>query len=155
MRTREYALSLIVKFFYPYNKTVDLSTQRFSAILAYLLQLHSNPFASTSHALQWHKPTFCCDHRQLQYPPCPRSGEVNQGCGALLHFLPPPPPPPHSPDFSPIEETFSKVKQAMKSIEREITQIRDVKQFCYTVSCRYITPDDCHGWSHNCGIYNV
>ena len=37
-----------------------------------------------------------------------------QDVGALLHFLPP-----YSPDFAPIEETFSKVKQAMKSIEKE------------------------------------
>ena len=33
-----------------------------------------------------------------------------QDVGALIHFLPP-----YSPDFAPIEETFSKVKQAMKS----------------------------------------
>ena len=72
-----------------------------------------------------------------------------QDVGALVHILPP-----YSPDFAPIEETFSKIKQAMKSIERDTIQIRD----CETVllqSFLQVTPDDCQGWIHNCGIYNV
>ena len=72
-----------------------------------------------------------------------------QDVGALLHFLPP-----YSPDFAPIEETFSKVKQAMKSIEKENT---------YTSACESIllqsflevTPEDCQGWIKDCGIYNA
>ena len=72
-----------------------------------------------------------------------------QDVGALLHFLPP-----YSPDFAPIEETFSKVKQAMKSINTENTRLSD----CETVllqSFLQVTPDDCQGWIHNCGIYGV
>ena len=37
-----------------------------------------------------------------------------QEIGALVHFLPP-----YSPDFNPIEETFSKVKTKLKSVENE------------------------------------
>ena len=70
-----------------------------------------------------------------------------QDVGALLYFLPP-----YSSDFAPIEETFSKVKQAMKSIEKENTQVI-VKAFCYKVSWRLLLKTV--GWIKDCGIYNV
>ena len=70
-----------------------------------------------------------------------------QDVGTLLHFLPP-----YSSDFAPIEETFSKVKQAMKSIEKENTQVI-VKAFCYKVSWRLLLKTV--GWIKDCGIYNV
>lgn len=53
-----------------------------------------------------------------------------QDVGALIHILPP-----YSPDFAPIEETFSKVKQAMKSIQKTQDFVI-VKVFCYKVSSR-------------------
>ena len=71
-----------------------------------------------------------------------------QDVGALLHFLPP-----YSPDFAPIEETFSKVKQAMKSINTE-----ENTSDCENVllqSFLQVTPEDCQGWINNCGIYDV
>ena len=39
-----------------------------------------------------------------------------QDVGDLIHFLPP-----YSPYFTPIEETCSKVKHSLKSIEKEVT----------------------------------
>ena len=47
-----------------------------------------------------------------------------QDVGALLYFLPP-----YSPDFAPIEETFSKVEQSMKSIEKELVYTSDCENY--------------------------
>ena len=70
-----------------------------------------------------------------------------QDVGALLHFLPA-----YSPDFAPIEETFSKVKQSMKSIEKEIVYTSDCETLLLQ-SFLQVTPDDCQAWIRNCGIY--
>ena len=48
-----------------------------------------------------------------------------QYVGALLRFLLP-----YSPDFAPIEEMFSKVKEVMKSIEKENNTQVIVKAVC-------------------------
>ena len=40
--------------------------------------------------------------------------EKIQEVGALVHFLPP-----YSPDYNPIEETFSKVKSLLRSMDME------------------------------------
>lgn len=72
-----------------------------------------------------------------------------QDVGALVHFLPP-----YSPDFAPIEETFSKVKQCMKSIEKGLTYTTDYETLLLQTFLE-VTIDDCQGWIHNCGIYNV
>ena len=72
-----------------------------------------------------------------------------QDVGALLHFLPP-----YSPDFAPIKETFSKVKQAMKSIEKENTYTSNCESILLQ-SFLEVTPEDCQGWIKDCGIYNV
>jgi transposase len=54
--------------------------------------------------------------------------------------------PPFSPDFAPIEETFSKVKQAMKSIEKENTYTSDCESILLQ-SFLEVTPEDCQGWN--------
>lgn len=69
-----------------------------------------------------------------------------QDTGALVHFLPP-----YSPDFQPIEETFSKVKANLKLIEEDMGTI-DIEVLLLT-SFLSITPQDCHGWIHHSGIY--
>ena len=46
-----------------------------------------------------------------------RSLELIQSTGALVHFLPP-----YSPDLSPIEELFSKVKGCLRENDRAIEQ---------------------------------
>ena len=76
---------------------------------------------------------------------------INTRCGALLHFLPP-----YSPDFAPIiiEETFSKVKQAMKSIKKENTYTSDCESILLQCFLE-VTPEDCPGWIRDCGIYNA
>ena len=70
-----------------------------------------------------------------------------QDVGALLHFLSA-----YSPDVSPIEETFSKVKQSMKSIEKEIVYMSDCEALILQ-SFLQVTSDDCQAWICNCGIY--
>lgn len=66
-----------------------------------------------------------------------------QDTGALVHFLPP-----YSPDFQPIEETFSKVKSELKLIEEDM----DI-EVLLLASFTSITPQDCQGWIHHSGIY--
>ena len=41
--------------------------------------------------------------------------------GALVHFFPP-----YLPDFNPIEEAFSKVKQVLKTTETEMNEVSDI-----------------------------
>ena len=70
-----------------------------------------------------------------------------QDVGALIHYLPP-----YSPDINPIEETFSKVKQSMKSIKKELVYTSDCKALLL-LSFLQVTPEDCQAWIRNCGIY--
>lgn len=69
-------------------------------------------------------------------------GEV----GALVYFLPP-----YSPDFAPIEECFSKVKNTMRAMEQEaqVTDIETIALAAFTA----ITPEDCKNWIGISGIY--
>ncbi len=68
--------------------------------------------------------------------------------GALLIFLPP-----YSPDYNPIEETFSKVKTSIKAYEQELemgcTSIKDLVLLAFA----QITQTDCYNWINHCGIY--
>ena len=63
--------------------------------------------------------------------------------GALVHFLPP-----YSPDFNPIEETFSKVKAEMKSLEASMADVADIETIVFSAFVR-VTPEDCKGWIMN------
>ena len=60
--------------------------------------------------------------------------------GALVHFLPL-----YSPDFSPIEETFSKVKAEMKNMEVSMEDVLDIETIVFSAFAT-ITPEDCKGW---------
>ena len=64
--------------------------------------------------------------------------------GALVHFLPP-----YSPDYNPIEETFSKVKMEMKKLEGSPFDIETIVHAAFAT----VTPDDCKGWILNNSIY--
>jgi transposase len=68
-----------------------------------------------------------------------------QDVGALLVFLPP-----YSPDFNPIEETFSKLKSVLKSLDQNF----DMETLLY-MSMLEITQDDCMGWIGHTGIYSM
>ena len=63
--------------------------------------------------------------------------------GALVHFLPP-----YSPDFNPIEETFSKVKTTLKSTESIMADITDVETLLLG-SFMSVTLEDCQGWIYH------
>ncbi len=67
--------------------------------------------------------------------------------GAIVHFLPP-----YSPDYNPIEETFSKVKSTMRSLEEMMTQIDDIETIALSAFSS-ITEDDCKNWIGDSRIY--
>ena len=64
-----------------------------------------------------------------------------KGCQVL--FLPG-----YSPDFSPIEETFSKLKTALR---RAGARTREALQEAISQALLTITAQDAHGWFQHCG----
>ena len=74
--------------------------------------------------------------------------ELITAAGALLIFLPP-----YSPDYNPIEETFSKVKTYIRAQEQELElggmDLKDIILLAFA----QITPTDCVKWINHCGIY--
>ena len=66
--------------------------------------------------------------------------------GAKIVFLPP-----YSPDFSPIENAWSKIKGKLKNLKARTTEefARAVK-----VAVKAVTGSDCEEWFEHCG-YNV
>jgi len=63
--------------------------------------------------------------------------------GAELRFLPP-----YSPDFNPIEEAFSKVKQALRRAQARTDD--DLRAATWSAFAT-ITPRDAAGWFTHCG----
>ncbi len=63
--------------------------------------------------------------------------------GASLLFLPA-----YSPDFSPIEEAFSKVKALLK---KEAARIREALIEAIGRALNAVTPEDAKGWFVHCG----
>ena len=72
------------------------------------------------------------------------------GVGALLVFLPP-----YSPDYNPIEETFSKVKTLIKAYEEEMEMDHMELLDIVLTAFSHITQQDCQNWIDHCEIYNV
>ena len=69
--------------------------------------------------------------------------ETIEAAGARLEYLPP-----YSPDFNPIENMWSKVKQSLKSrAPRTLGQLTKAA----TVAFARVTADDCHGFFLNAG----
>jgi len=64
--------------------------------------------------------------------------------GAIVHFLPP-----YSPDFMPIELTFSKVKILMKADEHTCMDVETALLAAFAT----ITPQDCQNWISESGLY--
>ena len=56
--------------------------------------------------------------------------------------------PAYSPDFSPIEEAFSKIKSVLRSIG---ARTREDLQDALEQACATITASDSHGWFRHCG----
>ena len=68
--------------------------------------------------------------------------------GALVHFLPP-----YSPDYTPIENMFSKLKSEMEAIENQFEPSTDTETMMLT-ALSSITTQDCIHWIEDCGMYN-
>jgi transposase len=69
--------------------------------------------------------------------------EAIEAAGARLEYLPP-----YSPDFNPIENLWSKVKQGVKSRDP-----RNARQPFKAVGAAFdtVTPEDCHGFFLHAG----
>ena len=69
--------------------------------------------------------------------------EAVEAAGATLLYLPP-----YSPDLSPIEPMWSKVKQRLRSAAARTV---DALQDAVTTALRSITASDCEGFFRHCG----
>jgi transposase len=69
--------------------------------------------------------------------------EAIESAGARLLYLPP-----YSPDLSPIEPMWSKVKQSLRS---QAARTIDLLQEAVTTALNSITPADCQGFFRHCG----
>jgi len=72
-----------------------------------------------------------------------RVRQVIEGKGCQLLFLPG-----YSPDFSPIEETFSKLKM---SLRRAGARTREAIEEAICQALLTVTAQDAHGWFTHCG----
>ena len=63
--------------------------------------------------------------------------------GCQLLFLPA-----YSPDFSPIEETFSKIKAYLRRVG---ARTREALEEAIAQALETVTPQDAHGWFGHCG----
>jgi transposase len=72
-----------------------------------------------------------------------RIGEVAAECGAEVIWLSP-----YSPDFSPIELMWSKIKTAMRAAK---ARTREELERAFKAALELITESDCLGWFTHCG----
>ena len=68
-----------------------------------------------------------------------------ESVGAFVKFLPP-----YSPDLSPIELCWSKLKQFLRDCEARTPELLDQAM---TEAMNYITEDDAFGWFNHCGLF--
>ncbi|MFH7031039.1 MAG: IS630 family transposase [Heteroscytonema crispum UTEX LB 1556] len=68
-----------------------------------------------------------------------------ESVGAKVKFLPP-----YSPDLSPIELCWSKLKQFLRSCEARTLESLDQAM---ALAVNYITEDDAFGWFNHCGLF--
>ncbi|OYE04349.1 transposase [Nostoc sp. 'Peltigera membranacea cyanobiont' 232] len=68
-----------------------------------------------------------------------------ESVGAKVKFLPP-----YSPDLSPIELCWSKLKQFLRSCEARTLESLDQAM---VLAVNYITQDDAFGWFNHCGLF--
>ena len=66
-----------------------------------------------------------------------------EAAGGQLRYLPP-----YSPDFSPIEWAFSKLKTALRVA---MARSREALEQAIAAGLETITADDAHGWFYGCG----
>ena len=77
----------------------------------------------------------------------PTVAEALAAVGARVHFLPP-----YSPDFSPIENCWAKVKTFLRSVAARTQQALDA---ALSHALATITPDDIKGWFAHCGYVDA
>jgi transposase len=75
----------------------------------------------------------------------PRVRELIERAGCQLVFLPP-----YSPDFSPIEEAWSKIKTWLRGTT---TRTREAIEAALALVLEQVTASDCQGWFHDRGGY--
>jgi len=68
---------------------------------------------------------------------------VAAGGGASVLWLPP-----YSPDFSPIELMWSKIKTALRAAK---ARTREELEQALVAALKLVTPEDCEGWFRHCG----
>ena len=66
-----------------------------------------------------------------------------ESCGCQLLFLPP-----YSPDLTPIEQMWSKLKARLRRVG---ARVREVLEEAIAQSLDLITAQDAHGWFRHCG----
>lgn len=66
-----------------------------------------------------------------------------EAAGCQVRFLPA-----YSPDFSPIEWAFSKLKTGLRTA---MARTREALEQAIAAGLDQITPDDAHGWFYGCG----
>jgi len=69
--------------------------------------------------------------------------EVAAACGARVIWLPP-----YSPDYSPIEQMWSKVKEALRAAK---ARTREALERALTVALELVSETDSRGWFKHCG----
>ena len=69
--------------------------------------------------------------------------------GAILYFLPS-----YSPDYNTIENTFSKVKTVMKSMELEMQALEDIDTIIHAAFSS-VSSNDCKEWIKASDIYSM
>jgi transposase len=72
--------------------------------------------------------------------------EAIEAAGAKLVFLPP-----YSPDLSPIELCWSKIKQLLRSAKARTREALDLALTTIINDC--ISSDDALGWFNHCGLF--
>lgn len=75
-----------------------------------------------------------------------RVREIINKAGAELIFLPP-----YSPDLSPIELCWSKLKQCLRSAKARTTEA--INQALSEIVNQHISDDDAVGWFEHCGLF--
>lgn len=75
-----------------------------------------------------------------------RIREIVQTVGAEVVFLPP-----YSPDLSPIELCWSKLKQCLRTAKARTTKA--INQALTQIINHQISPDDAIGWFEHCGLF--
>ncbi len=72
-----------------------------------------------------------------------RIEQVAAECGASVIWLPP-----YSPDFSPIEMMWSKIKATLRAAK---ARTREELERALVAALKLVTPEDCEGWFKHCG----